>query len=92
MGGGSEVREITTGVAARMEYVEAGGLRIARPLYDFINHEVIPGSGVAFSAFWQGLGQLIHDLAPCNRALLDQRDDLQRQIDFSNPRQIFAVH
>ena len=64
-----------------MEYVEAGGLRIARPLYDFINHEVIPGSGVAFSAFWQGLGQLIHDLAPCNRALLDQRDDLQRQID-----------
>ena len=75
-----------------MEYVEAGGLRIARPLYDFINHEVIPGSGVAFSAFWQGFGQLIHDLAPCNRALLDRRDDLQRQIDFSNPRQIFAVH
>src|SRR5262249_2260947 len=46
-----------------------------------INDEVIPGSGVACSAFWQGFGRLIHDLAPLNRTLLDRRDDLQRQID-----------
>ena len=37
-----------------MVYVEACGLRIARPLYDFINDEVIPGNRVACSAFWQG--------------------------------------
>jgi malate synthase len=80
MGGRSKMRAITAELG-RMDYVEAGGLTIARPLHDFINHEVIPGSGVAAVEFWQGLGQLIHDLAPRNRALLERRDDLQRQID-----------
>ncbi|HKD75706.1 MAG TPA: malate synthase G, partial [Ktedonobacterales bacterium] len=31
--------------------------------------------------FWQGVAALIRDLAPRNRALLDTRDALQRQID-----------
>jgi malate synthase len=63
-----------------MEFVRAGALRIVCPLHDFINHEVLPGSGAAAAESWQG-GQLIHDLAPRNRALLDWRDDLQRQIE-----------
>ncbi len=64
-----------------MQYVDAGGLRIARQLYDFINHEAIAGTGVAATQFWQGLGALIHELAPRNKALVEKRDDLQRQID-----------
>ncbi len=64
-----------------IDHVESGGLKIARPLYEFINHEAIPGSGVTIAAFWQGFGELISDFAPRNRALLDRRDDLQRQID-----------
>ena len=31
--------------------------------------------------FWQGFGALVRDLAPRNKALLDRRDELQRQID-----------
>jgi malate synthase len=64
-----------------MEYSDAGGLRIARSLYDFINNEVIPGTGVGSTQFWQGLGALIRQLGPRNKALLERRDDLQRQID-----------
>jgi malate synthase len=64
-----------------MYFVNAGGLQVARPLYDFVNAEAIPGTGVDADAFWQGFGALIGDLAPRNRSLLDKRDALQRQID-----------
>ncbi len=64
-----------------MEYVDAGGLRIARPLYEFVNTEAIPGTGVKADTFWQGFAGLMRDLAPRNKALLDQRDAMQRQID-----------
>ncbi len=64
-----------------MDYVDAGGLRVARVLYDFVTDQAIPGTGVVPAAFWQGLGDLIRDLAPRNKALLEQRDALQTAID-----------
>ncbi|MEJ0015260.1 MAG: malate synthase G [Acetobacteraceae bacterium] len=64
-----------------MDFVTAGGLRVARVLYDFVTTEAIPGTGVEPAAFWQGFGALIADLAPRNKALLQQRDALQGQVD-----------
>src|SRR5487761_2256304 len=64
-----------------MDYADAGTLRIARPLYDFVNTEAIPGTGVDADAFWRGYGELVRDLAPRNKALLDRRDALQDVID-----------
>ena len=64
-----------------MDYVNADCLRVARTLYEFINTEAIPGTGVSVEAFWQGLGGLIRDLAPRNQVLLNQRNALQCQID-----------
>ncbi len=64
-----------------MDYVTIGSLQVAGPLHDFINAEAIPGTGIDPTAFWRGLGALIEDLAPRNRALLDERDALQRRID-----------
>ncbi len=61
--------------------VEAGGLAVERVLYDFINDEALPGTGVAQDRFWDALGTLIHDLAPRNRELLALRDELQAKID-----------
>ena len=61
--------------------IAAGGLRIAKELYDFINEEALPGTGVSPDAFWSGFDRLVHDLAPRNRELLAKRDDLQRRID-----------
>jgi len=49
-----------------MDYVNAGGLRVARRLYDFVNAEAVPGTGIDAKVFWQGYGALIHDLAPRN--------------------------
>ena len=64
-----------------MDYVNVDCLRVARTLYDFVNTEAIPGTGVTAEAFWQGLGGLIRDLAPRNRVLLNERNALQCKID-----------
>ena len=57
------------------------GLSVARVLYDFINREVLPGTGVPEAGFWTRLDRIVHDLAPRNRALLAKRDALQAQIN-----------
>ncbi|HVC62999.1 MAG TPA: malate synthase G [Acetobacteraceae bacterium] len=64
-----------------LDYVAAGGLRIARALHHFVTAEAIPGTGIDPGAFWQGFGALVRDCAPRNKALLDRRDALQQQID-----------
>jgi len=67
-----------TAVDAR---VEAGGLRIACELHDFVVQEAMPGTGIEPRSFWQGFGLLVREFAPRNRALLERRDALQQQID-----------
>ncbi len=61
--------------------IAAGGLQVDRELYDFINDEALPGTGVTSEAFWAGFDRLVHGLAPRNRELLDKREELQRRID-----------
>ncbi len=63
------------------ERVQVGGLQVAKALYDFVNNEAIPGTGIAADTFWGGAEAVINELAPKNRALLAKRDQLQAQID-----------
>ena len=61
--------------------INVGGLQVAQNLYDFINQEAMPGTGVEPAEFWQAFGQIVADLAPKNAALLATRDALQQQIN-----------
>ncbi|HEY1125427.1 MAG TPA: malate synthase G [Sphingobium sp.] len=61
--------------------VERAGLRLAAELADFIEREALPGTGIGADAFWTGTAAIYRDFAPRNRALLDKRDSLQREID-----------
>ena len=63
------------------ERITKGGLQVARELNELLEREILPGTGVSSQQFWQGLEQLLVDLAPRNRELLARRDDLQAQID-----------
>ena len=60
---------------------KAGALQVDTELYDFINNEALPGTGVSPETFWSGFDRLVHDLSPRNRELLATRDDLQGKID-----------
>ena len=63
------------------ERVSVGGLSVAKVLYDFVQNEAIPGTGVEADAFWAGAEQVITDLAPRNRELLSKRDEIQGKLD-----------
>ena len=63
------------------ERVQCQRLQVAAELKQFIESEVLPGSGIEAAAFWGGFDALVHDLAPRNRALLAERDRLQTELD-----------
>lgn len=63
------------------EYVKHGGLQVAEELYEFINKEALPGTGLSVEEFWSGFESIIKDLTPENKALLKKREELQKQID-----------
>ncbi|NLC09128.1 MAG: malate synthase G [Gammaproteobacteria bacterium] len=63
------------------ERVQVGGLQVAKVLYDFVNEQAIPGTGIDADKFWEGATKVLQDLAPKNRALLEKRDALQAKID-----------
>ncbi|HRF21881.1 MAG TPA: malate synthase G [Comamonas denitrificans] len=61
--------------------IPAHSLQVADVLHQFINTQVLPGTGVESAAFWQGFDALVRDLAPKNAALLAERDRLQKELD-----------
>ncbi len=61
--------------------ITVGGIRVDKVLYDFVNSQAIPGTGVDPDAFWAGAAEIFTDLAPRNRELLGVRDELQSKID-----------
>ena len=60
--------------------IEAGGLKVARELHDFVNDEVLPGLSLDADTFWRGFGDAANALAPRNRELLARRDELQAKL------------
>ncbi len=60
---------------------EIHGLKVATVLKDFVDQQVLPGTGIEADSFWAGFGALVHELAPRNAALLAERDRLQTELD-----------
>lgn len=63
------------------ERITAGGLEVAKTLYDFVNGEVLPHTGVDQEKFWEGFGAIVAKHTPRNRELLAKRDELQAKLD-----------
>ena len=61
--------------------VEVGGLKVDRCLYQLVQEEIAPGTGVDSDVFWSELGEIVKDLGRKNRTLLEKRDTIQKQID-----------
>ena len=63
------------------KYILVGKLSVASKLLDFVNNELLPGTGITKENFWSGLDKCTHELAPKNRKLLEFRENLQKKID-----------
>ncbi len=61
--------------------IQKGGLQIAEELYNLVENEVAPGTGVETDHFWAEFESILNEFAPKNKALLAKRDDLQAKID-----------
>lgn len=69
----------------KTERISAGGLQVAKTLYDFVNGEVLPRVGKDSDAeqakFWDGFGKIVEEFTPRNRDLLAKRDEFQNKMD-----------
>lgn len=60
--------------------IKVNGLSVAKAMYDFVELQALPGSGVNSDVFWGGFATLIADMTPINLELLKRRDELQGAI------------
>ncbi|ANG63195.1 malate synthase G [Marinobacterium aestuarii] len=61
--------------------IRIGDLQVAAPLHELVANEIAPGSGITSAEFWRAFENIIDELAPINRALLQKRDEIQAQMD-----------
>jgi malate synthase len=61
--------------------ISHSGLQIATELFNFIENEALPETGIALDQFWSSFSKIINDLAPVNRDLLAKREDFQAKLD-----------
>jgi len=63
------------------ERITKNRLQVAANLCQFIEKQVLPGTGITPAKFWKGFDAIVADLAPKNIALLAERDRLQTELD-----------
>jgi malate synthase len=64
-----------------MNKIKKGNLTINSVLLEFIDQEVIPGTGVNAEDFWNKFDLAIHELSLVNKTLIKKRESIQKQID-----------
>ena len=62
-------------------YVKVGDLQVSQLLYEFVNSEALPNTGLDQKKFWLDFSTLIHELSPENKQLVVEREKLQKQIN-----------
>ena len=63
------------------QYIQTKNLSVSRNLFNFVNDELLPGTGINSNDFWEGFSKTVHTLAPKNRELLEFREELQEKIN-----------
>lgn len=62
-------------------YPRRANLFIARSMCEFVESEILPGTGLDHDLFWLRFGRLVTHFSQRNEALLQTRKSLQSQID-----------
>ena len=72
--------------------IQVGGLQIAQALWQLVDSDICPGTGIDSATFWAKFEDIISEFSPVNVKLLEKRQQLQQQIDqwhIENPTKDF---
>jgi len=61
--------------------VDKNGLKVSSTLLNFINNEVIPNTNINIDNFWSKFSNVVHELSPINKVLIQKREVIQKKID-----------
>ena len=64
-----------------MKLISKNEIKINQTLFNFINEEVLPGTNLKQDDFWSKFANVVHELAPINKKLIEKREKIQKQID-----------
>ena len=63
------------------KFIKICDLSVSKVLLDFVNKELLPGTGISKNRFWKGFNKTIHYLSPKNKKLIEEREKIQKSID-----------
>ena len=63
------------------ERIKYGNLQVASELDNFLRDEVLPGLDINPNNFWDSFERVLNEFGPKNKALLEKRATIQKQID-----------
>ncbi|MDO6684533.1 MULTISPECIES: malate synthase G [unclassified Agarivorans] len=72
---------MTKPTTAASSYHKLEHFQVSNLLYQFINQDVLPETGVDQASFWSSLESYLQHFIPKNKSLLVKREQLQAQID-----------
>ena len=65
----------------KTKYVKVNNLKISEKLLSFVNDELLKNTNISSKKFWESFDDIVHELAPKNKELLNVRNKLQKEID-----------
>jgi malate synthase len=63
------------------QFIKILDLSVSKILYEFVNKELLPKSGISKQRFWKGFNRVVHKLSPVNKKLIETREKIQKSID-----------
>ena len=65
----------------KSKYHSINRLKVSENLFSFVNNELLNGTEISSDKFWKGFDEVVHELAPKNKKLIEIRETLQKKID-----------
>ena len=63
------------------KYQNVNNLKVSNELLSFVNDELLKETSISPEKFWQGFDNIVHELSPLNKKLIEKREILQKKID-----------
>ena len=63
------------------ERSQYGNLQVAKQLEKLLAEEILPGLNISEEEFWDSFNHIVEEFVPRNKSLVEDREDLQKQID-----------